>query len=88
MPKIALRLFAVILALLPGLSARGLRGSHPARNRKFADSPLERTGFELPVPRWRWLRFQPSRRSPVCLRSDAPALRVPRLPIMITAMRP
>jgi hypothetical protein len=28
-----------------------LRGSHPARNRKFADSPLEGNGFELPVPR-------------------------------------
>jgi hypothetical protein len=51
MPKIALRLFAVILALLPGLSARGLRGSHPARNRKFADFPLERNSIELCVPR-------------------------------------
>src|SRR5215467_11439425 len=26
-----------------------LRGSHLARNRKFVDSPLEGTGFELPV---------------------------------------
>src|SRR5262249_21643797 len=24
---------------------------HPARKRKFADSPVERNGFELPVPR-------------------------------------
>ena len=39
-------------------------------------------GFELPVPRWRWLWFRPSRRSPGCPRSDALALRVPCLPIM------
>jgi hypothetical protein len=25
-------------------------GSLLARNRKFADSPLERNGFEIPVP--------------------------------------
>ena len=37
-----------------------LRGFHPARNRKFADSPLERDGFELPVPRYpRWSRLSP-----------------------------
>ena len=34
-----------------GLSVCRLRGSHAARNRKFADSPLEGDGFELPVPR-------------------------------------
>src|SRR5215472_8214676 len=33
---------------------------HSARNRKFADSPLERDGFELPVPRYpRWSRVSP-----------------------------
>jgi hypothetical protein len=31
-----------------------------ARNRKFEDSPLERDGFELPVPRYpRWSRVSP-----------------------------
>ena len=28
--------------------------SHPARNRKFADSSLEWTGFEISVPRYLW----------------------------------
>jgi len=40
--------------IAPGFSGHGLlRGSHPAGNRKFADSPLEGDGFELPVPRGR-----------------------------------
>src|SRR5215471_9349677 len=33
---------------------------HSARNRKFADSSLEGTGFEIPVPRYpRWSRGYP-----------------------------
>src|SRR5215469_15877649 len=43
-------------AVRRGLSRIDARHRRPLRNRKFADSPLERTGFELPVPRrdgWR-----------------------------------
>src|SRR6516165_9153629 len=35
----------------PRPSYRTLNQHHLKRNRKFVDSPLERNGFELPVPR-------------------------------------